>query len=64
MQHQTYPHIKPTYAAKAKYSEAADVYPPLSKEDQNFVQEVTVTFLYYSQSVDPTILTELGSIAA
>ena len=34
-----------------------------SKSDKQFVQEVTVTFLYYAQAVDTKMLTALGSIA-
>ena len=63
-QHQPYPHIRKHYGEKAKYAEAADVSPPLSIAKKQFVQEVTGTFIYYAQSVDPTMLTALGSIAA
>ena len=38
--------------------------PPLSKEDKKYVQEVVSTFLYYAQSIDSTMITALGSIAA
>ena len=63
-QHQPYPYIKPTYGAKAQYAEAADVSPPLIKADKTIVQEVTGTFIYYSQSFYPNMLTAIGSIAA
>ena len=63
-QHQPYPHINPTYGTKSQYAEAADMSPPLSKEDKTIVQEVTGTFFYYARLVDPTILTALKSIAA
>ena len=33
LQHQPYPHIKPTYDANSQYVEAADMSPPLSKAD-------------------------------
>ena len=49
--HQPYPHIKPTYGAKAQYLEAADVSPSLIKADKN---------LYYAWAVNPTMLTALG----
>ena len=63
-QHQPHPHIKSTYGAKAQYAEASDVSPPLNKSDKNIVEEVTGSFLYYAWSVNPTMLTALGSIAA
>ena len=61
-QDQTYPHTKQNYCAKAQYAKATDESPPLSKEHNVFVQEVTVTLLYYAREVDPTMLTSLGSI--
>ena len=64
LQLQPYPHINPTYCAKVQYAETTDVFPPLSKEDMFFAQEITGTFLYYARAVDPTMLTALGSIAA
>ena len=62
-QDQTYPHTKQNYCAKAQYAKATDESPPLSKEHNVFVQEVTVTLLYYAREVDPTMLTSLGSTA-
>ena len=63
-QDKPYPHIKLTYGAKVQYAEAAVLYPPLSKQDQKYVQGVTGNFFYYAREVDLTILTSLGSIAA
>jgi len=31
-QHQPYPHVKPTYGAKAQYTEDVDSSPPLDKQ--------------------------------
>jgi hypothetical protein len=61
-QHQPYPHIKPVYGTTKQYAETTDTYPPLSKEDKKYVQEVAGTFLYYARCVDSTMLTALGSI--
>ena len=38
LQHQLYPHIRPTYGAKAQYMEDADVSPPLSIADNVFTR--------------------------
>jgi hypothetical protein len=51
------------YGATKQYAETTDTYPPLSKEDKKYVQEVAGTFLYYARCVDSTMLTALGSIA-
>jgi hypothetical protein len=34
-QHQPYPHVKPTYSAKAQYTEDIDTSPPLDKKGKN-----------------------------
>ena len=61
-QDQPYLHINPNYGVKVQYDEATDNSPPLSKEHKKVVHEVTVNLLYYARSVDPTMLTALGSI--
>ena len=63
-QDQPYPHVKPIYGAKAQYAKDADTSSPLSPADKKFVQEVTGTFLYYVQAVDPIMLAALGTIAS
>ena len=62
-QDQTYPHVKPTYGAKAQYSTNEDDSPVLSPANNKFIQEVTGTFLYYTIAIDTTILPARGSIA-
>jgi hypothetical protein len=51
------------YGASKQYAEAIDTSPPLSKENKKYAQEVVGTFLYYTQCVDSTMLTALGSTA-
>ena len=48
LQDQPYPHVKPTYGAKAQYATDADPSPLLTPAQNKFVQEVTGTFLYYA----------------
>ena len=36
--------------------------PPLTPDNKRFIQEVTGTFLYYTRSVDPTMITALSTI--
>ncbi len=55
-QHQLYPHGKPTYRAKAQYTENVDTSPPLDKKGKKYIQEVIGTFLYYARCVDSTML--------
>ena len=62
-QHQPYPHVKPTYGAKAQYTEDVDSSPPLDKQGKKYVQEVIGTLLYYARCVDNTMLPALGSLA-
>ncbi len=62
-QHQPYPHVKPTYGAKAQYTENVDTSPPLDKKGKKYIQEVIGTFLYYARCVDSTMLPALGSLA-
>jgi hypothetical protein len=61
--HQPYPHVKPTYSAKAQYMEDVDTSLPLYKKGKKYIQEVIGTFLYYSHCVDSTMLPALGSLA-
>ncbi len=62
-QHQPYPHVKPTYGAKAQYTETVDTSPPLDKKGKKFIQEVIGTFLYHACCVNSTMLPALGSLA-
>jgi hypothetical protein len=62
-QHQPYPHVKPNYGAKARYTESGDTLPALPKDGTNFIQEVIGTFLYYARCVNSSMLAALGSLA-
>jgi hypothetical protein len=62
-QHQLYPHVEPTYGAKAQYTEDVDSSPPLDKQGKKHVQEVIGTLLYCAHCVDNTMLPALGSLA-
>jgi hypothetical protein len=39
-QDKPYPHVKPTYGAKKRYSQVEDVSPILDKAGKKFIQEV------------------------
>jgi hypothetical protein len=62
-QHQPYPHVKPTYGAKAQFTEDVSTSPPLGKKGKKYIQEVIGTFLYYARCVNSTMLPELGPLA-
>jgi hypothetical protein len=61
--HQPYPHVKPTYGAKAQYMEDINTSPPLNKKGKKYIQEVIGTFLYYARCADSTMLLALGFLA-
>jgi hypothetical protein len=63
LQHQSYPHVKPNYGAKAQYTEDMGNSALLPKEDKKIIQEVISTFLYYARCIKSTMLAALGSIA-
>ena len=48
LQDQPYPHVKPTYGAKAQHATYADPSPLLTPAQKKLVQEVTGTFLDYA----------------
>jgi hypothetical protein len=62
-QHQPHPHVKPTYGAKAQYTENVDTSPPLDKKGKKYIQEVIGTFLYYTRCVNSTMLPALVSLS-
>jgi hypothetical protein len=62
-QHQPYPHVKPTYGAKAQYTEDINTSLPLNKNGKKYIQEVIGTFLYYARCVNSTMLPALGPLA-
>ena len=60
--HFPYPHILPKYGAKFQYphdgdNEATD---PVDNAEKKFIQQVTSTFFYYSQAIDPMKLIALS----
>ena len=63
LQDQTYRHVNPTYVTKAQYETEKYDTPVLSSAEKKFVQEVTVTFLYYARAIDTKMLPALGSIS-
>jgi hypothetical protein len=63
LQHSPHPHEAPTYGAKVQYVELEPPSSPLDKEGQKYIQAVTGTLLYYSHTVDPTMLVVLNVIA-
>ena len=62
-QNSPYPHVAPSYGAKAQYVEVEEPSAPLSKEGHKFVQVVVGTLSYYARAVDPTMLVALNAIA-
>ena len=63
-QYYPYPHIKLVYGEKAQFLDPEEISEILSQADKKFIQEVTGTFLCYSQVVDATMLPALGYIAS
>ena len=63
-QNQPYPHTPPNYGAKQQFTEDNDTSTKLGADGQQFVQQVTGTFLFYARAVDPTMLTALRSLAS
>jgi hypothetical protein len=61
-QHQPHPHVKPTYGAKAQYTEDVNTSLPLDKKGKKYIQEVIGTFLYYACCINSTMLPALGSL--
>ena len=46
LQDQPYPHVKPTYGAKAHYATYKDDSPVLLSSENKFIQELTGQFIY------------------
>ena len=63
-QHTPHSWAKPTYGAQVQYAQDDDSPTLLHAKTINLVEQIVGTLLYYSISVDPTMLTALGSIAA
>ena len=54
----------PLFGATIKYETAADTSNKLDDDGKKFRQQVTSTFLYYAQAVDPKMLVALSAIAS
>ena len=63
-QHALHSWEKPTYGAQLQYEQEDNSSPLLPSKTINLVQQTVGTLLYYSIAVDPTMLTDLRSIAA
>ena len=61
---QPHKHEVPVYGAKVQYAKDEDTSPPLSKEEKQFIQQVTGVFLFYARAVDSTMLMSLSAIAS
>ena len=61
---QPHKHVLPTYGVKIQYAKEADTSTKLGPKEQNFIQQVMGTFLYYARAVDATILVALSAIAS
>ena len=64
LQHNPHSWSKPTYGAYVQYALDDNYSPLLPPKIINLVQQIMGKLLYYSISVDPTMITALGSIAA
>ena len=62
MQHQPHPYVPPKYGAKTKYSTPLNDSKLLDKEGNQFIIELTGTFLFLFTAVNRTMLTELSTI--
>ena len=64
IQDQPHDHSIPMYGATIQYAKKMDDSPKLNKEDKQFIQQVTGTFLYYARAVDSTMLVALSATAS
>ena len=60
---QPHKHTIPVFGATIQYTKAADMSNKLDDDDTHFIQQVTVTFLYYARAVDPKMLIALIAIS-
>jgi hypothetical protein len=64
-QHQPYPHVKPTYGAKALFAKEEDTSPPpLDKARKKFIQEVCGVFLFLACEINGGLLAPLSALAS
>ncbi len=62
-QHQPYPHVKPTYGAKAQFAKEEDTSPPLDKAGKKFIQEVSGVILFLVHAINDGLLAFLSALA-
>ena len=62
--YQPHDHVVPIYGAMVQYANDIDTFTKLGANDTKFIQQVTGTFLYYTRSVDTTMLVALITIAS
>ena len=63
LEHQPYPHVRPTYGALTQYTKEEDHLQPMDKAGKKYIQEVCGVFLYLARAVDGGILPALSSLA-
>ena len=63
-QHQPHPHTEQTYGATIQYAKAPDTKPVLPAANKTYIQQLLGVLLYYSRTVDSTVLVAVGSIAS
>ena len=58
----THQNIKPTISTRS--TKLWSISPPMNKEDNNFIMQITGTFIFHTRAVDSTMLPELSSLAS
>jgi hypothetical protein len=59
-----YPWVAPTYGANSQEMPIPQTYPLLEQPQQNQLQQIVGTFLYYARAIDNTMLMALNSLAS
>ena len=57
-------HVPPTYGARVQFSEPEDDTPLLPEERLKFIQQFVGVFLYYSITIENTVLVALSDIGS
>ena len=58
-----YPRTKTTYGQKIQLSKQSSSSPKLNTKNTNHVQSINGTFLYYTRTINPTLLPALNEIS-
>lgn len=61
LEHQPYPHVKPTYGAMMQYAKVEDAF---DKAGKKFIQEVCGVFLYLARAISSGLLLALCVLAS